>query len=202
VISAQTNLAGLVGLRQYELQTQAVNRSMERSATGKRINRAKDDPAGLIAADSFAARSGAIRKQVQRLEFDSHRLAAQEGAYSVINDLLIDLGTLVVNAANTGALSDEEHAGLQVETDSIVEGIDHILQTTTFNGQKVFEGMTSANFGLDDFKEGGRPQPDRRRPRRSAGPRTIADGSGPRVTRGHRHAPERLLRTRTDPPSQ
>lgn len=155
MISATTNLAELVGMRQYEQQTQAVNRSIERLATGKRINRAKDDPAGLIAADGMAARAAAVSKQIKHLEVDQHRLAAKEGAYSVIGDLLLDLSALTVHAANTGALSPEERDAIQIEADSIVEGIDFIFQTTTFNGQKVFEGMTSASFGLDEFKAGG-----------------------------------------------
>jgi flagellin len=166
MISATSNLSALVGLRMYAQQTDAVNKSMQRLATGKRINRAADDPSGLIAADNMAARTGAIRKQVQGLEFGQQRIAATEGGYSVISDMLVELDALVVQAANTGATSREERGALQLEADAIVEGIGHILSTSRFNGELLFDGRTvdSAGsitgtlnevFDLGDLKSGG-----------------------------------------------
>lgn len=171
MLSVRTNISSLVGMRMYAQQTEAVNRSLHRLSTGKRINRAADDPSGLIAADNMAARSKAINTQIKGLERASYQSAASEGAYSVISDMLVDLDSLVVQAANTGASSKEEREALQIEADSIIEGIDHILSTSTFNGEKLFAGRTadsygsvtgalteggpSAQFDLSDLKTGG-----------------------------------------------
>lgn len=171
MVSAMTNIGALVGLRMYAQQTEAVNRSMHRLATGKRINRAADDPAGLIAADNMAARSAAIRKQIQGLELAQAKSAATEGGYSVISDLLVDLETLVVAAANKGATTKEEREAMQIEADAILEAIDFTLQTSRFNGQQLFTGQSLSSLGsvsgtleeggptqefhLDDLKTGG-----------------------------------------------
>lgn len=147
MLTARFNSGSLVGMRMYAQQTEAVNRSLHRLATGKRINRAADDPSGLIAAENLAARSGAIRTQIRSLERSQLHAAAKEGALSVISDMLVELEALTVTAANTGATSTEERDALQLEADGIIEGIDHILSTSRFNGELLFEGQNATSLG-------------------------------------------------------
>lgn len=145
--SIVTNLSGLIAQRHYVEQTQAVNRSIHRLATGKRINRAADDPSGLIAADEFARRGLAIRKQIEGLERAEKKAAASEGTYSAIGDLLIELDALTIQAANTGASSKEEREALQIEADGIIEAIEFVVSTSTFNGASLFEGVSLSSLG-------------------------------------------------------
>lgn len=146
----------MVGLRIYSQQTGALNQSLHRLATGKRINRGADDPAGLIAAENLAARSASIRAEVWSLERNSSRLSVREAAYSTISDMLEQLETLIVAAANRGGVSREELEARQVEADGIVQGIDFVLRTTSFNGQRLFAGQSAANMGAafvpDDYE--------------------------------------------------
>ncbi|MFK7884815.1 MAG: flagellin [Phycisphaerales bacterium] len=126
----------MLGVHQSSVAT-----SLERLATGKRINRASDDPSGLIAAEQFKFRMTTLEKRIERFEFEETRLGATEGGLSVVSEMVIDLQGLAVTFANSGAMSDEEREALKIEAQSIIEGIGTLETTTIFNGDQVLAGL-------------------------------------------------------------
>lgn len=147
VAGVGANLGELVGLRMLEQHQQAQNRALERLSTGKRINRGRDDPAGLIAATALGAQAAALNKHIKDLEIDSYRLSAKEGALSVIEDLATDLESAVIAAANTGANSKAEREAYQLDAEAIIDGIEFILQSSTFNGESIFKNASLKELG-------------------------------------------------------
>jgi len=145
--SANVDLAIMRGLGAYQDAQSIVRRALERLATGKRINRASDDPSGLAAVDEFKARSTQIERKLKALEFENYRLAAQDGSMSVLSDMLVEMNGLVTRAANRGAMSDQEREALQVEADSIVQGISFIANSTIFNGEQIMSGYSAGALG-------------------------------------------------------
>lgn len=111
--------------------------TLERLATGKRINRASDDPAGAVASANLKAQAVDIEKRIVGLERESLWLGAREGAYAALSDLLIDLKSTVVSAANRGALGAEEREALAVQAEEAVKAIDWINQTARFQGDRL-----------------------------------------------------------------
>lgn len=120
---------------------------MERIATGKRINRASDDPAGSMAVDRFNADLASLNKQLDANRFGQKYAAARDGGNAAIGDLLIELRGHIVTAANKGALGDTERRALQDQVDSIVDSIDFVSNTYTFNGQRVFSNALASSLG-------------------------------------------------------
>lgn len=145
--TGHSNLLGLSLIRQFDQSTRAANTSMERLATGKRINRASDDPSGLIASQGLGAQSSALRAEIARLERESIMLDAREGAMSVVGDLLIDLNGLVVQAANTGAETGEAREAMQAQASGLIQALEHVYSTSVFNGQRLFEGQNPLKLG-------------------------------------------------------
>lgn len=145
-LSGLSNLAGLSVVRHYNDATRSLHKSFERLATGKRINRASDDPAGLIASENLGSQSIAVRKEIDRLQRESIVAGAKEGALSVVSDLLIDLDSLVVQAANKGATTAEEREALQSQADAVVEAIQFTYDTAQFNGSRLFEGQSTGDI--------------------------------------------------------
>jgi flagellin len=136
-MKVNANISMLVG-RQGFMKAQAVmDRAMERLITGKRINRASDDPAGLIAADKLGARRVTLEELIKKSELLSHTLDAAEGALGEVQTLAQELAGLVVTAANKDGLSEGEREALQVEANGIVEGIKHLIRTSSFKGQPI-----------------------------------------------------------------
>jgi flagellin len=146
-ISALTNLAAMQSLYAMNQASREMYASMERLATGKKINRASDDPAGSAAVDNLKARLATIHGQIDTIDFQESYLGAREGADSVVSDLLVQLKTDVTAAANKSGLTDAEKQAYQDDATSILKTIDYLSQSTTFNGQQILAGTNSTNLG-------------------------------------------------------
>jgi flagellin-like hook-associated protein FlgL len=125
-----------------------VERSMERLATGKRINRASDDPAGSVAVTEFNGQLESLNAKRKGVQQQRYYTAAREGGNAAINDLVIELKGLVVQAGNTGALSDTERRTIQDQIDSKIEAIDFMSNTFTYKGERVFSSALSTSLGV------------------------------------------------------
>ncbi len=148
-----TNVAALNAARILRRSTAALNVSLERLASGLRINRARDDAAGLAIAEGFRSQ---VRGNLiaQRNGQDAISLVqTAEGALSQSTEILQRIRELAVQSAN-GTLSDENRANLQSEVELLIAQIDSIANDTEFNGVILLDGSTAtftvqsgANFG-------------------------------------------------------
>lgn len=133
----------------------ATGRSLERLATGKRINRASDDPAGMVAVNEMAARRKGIQGRMNRLEREAHSWGAKDGALSALSDLMLRLEDHVVSAANVGAMGVEERKGMQTDLESILDTIDHLAATQKFGDELLLQGWNTASMGTSTDEQSG-----------------------------------------------
>lgn len=147
--------AELTGMRSLAKASRETGIHLERLATGKKINRAADDPSGLITVTDIASRQKSIETRRTRIAFEQTYLGALDGAKSVVSDLLIDLKGAVVAGANRGGLTAEEREALQIETDSILHTINGLGNTAQFNGQRLLDGLSADSLNLSSLFTGG-----------------------------------------------
>ena len=152
MISVNTDLASLIGLASYSRHTRAINQSLERLATGKRINRASDDPAGAVSVEKLSTEQRDIAKKLDKFEFETARYYAIDGAKSVVQDLMLELQGLVVTAANRGAVSGAEREAMQIQVDSIIETIDFLSNTSTFAGEAILRDSHATGMGQTEIE--------------------------------------------------
>ncbi|MEM7755844.1 MAG: flagellin [Planctomycetota bacterium] len=137
------------------------NEALERLSTGKRINRAADDPSGLIAAENLRADTARIQSQIKSGERALTWLGATDGALGVVGDLLIQLDGLIVTAANTAGLGDGEREAIRTEIDGVLDAIDFTNSTARFNDQQILGGFGTFQMSLFVPTEGsGDDDPD------------------------------------------
>ncbi len=117
-----------------------MNTRLERLSSGLRINRGRDDPAGLIASERLRFEIRAIGQAVDNSQRALNVISTAEASLNESNALLLDLQALVVEAANEGALSTEEVAANQLQIDSILSSLDRIANTTRFASKKLLDG--------------------------------------------------------------
>ncbi len=141
--------AGLARLGQHRDQ---ISQSLERLSTGKQINRASDDPSGLITSTKFEARILSLEKQLDGFEREGSFLGAQEGALSVLADLAIELNEVTIQAANTGANTPEEQEALGERAESIISSIDHIHNSSRFQGNTILTGFGSRDLASIQYQ--------------------------------------------------
>lgn len=135
-----TNIPSVIAQQRLNRSGADLQLRLERLSTGLRINRGKDDPAGLIISERLGTDISNIEQAIKNGERASAVIATTEGALTEITDLLNSIKALAVEAANTGALSDEERAANQLQIDSAIQSITRISNTATFGGLKLLDG--------------------------------------------------------------
>src|SRR3954452_20381180 len=135
-----TNVASLTAQRGLQKSQKQLGETLQRLSSGLRINRGADDPAGLIASETLRSEISGITQAVDNSSRASNVIATAEGSLSEVASLLLNVKSLVVQAANSGALSPDEIHANQIQVDSAVESITRISNTTTFAGLHLIDG--------------------------------------------------------------
>src|SRR5436309_9181570 len=143
-----TNVASLFAQRGLAKSQATLNDTLQHLSTGLRINRGADDPAGLIASEGLRSELAGINQAIDNSQRASNVISTAEGSLNEVASLLLNVKSLVVQAANSGALSADEIAANQLQVDSAVDSITRIANTTTFAGLHLING------GLDYLTSG------------------------------------------------
>lgn len=135
-----TNVGAIVAQRHLSHANTQLNRTITRLASGLRITRGADDPAGLIASERLRSEISAVNQAITNTQRASNIIATTEGALDEVARLLNDIQDLIVEAANEGALSDDEIKANQLQVDSAISSITRIANSTTFAGRQLLNG--------------------------------------------------------------
>ncbi len=135
-----TNIASMNAISRLIANNSDLTTRLQRLSSGLRINTGKDDPAGLIASENLRSEIAGINSAIDNSIRASSVIATAEGALNEISALLIDIKSLLVTSANTGALSTEEVDANQLQVDSAINSINRIANATEFQGFKLLNG--------------------------------------------------------------
>lgn len=145
-----TNIPALTSQRTLRRSQIDLGTSLERLSSGLKINRGADDPAGLIVSERLRSEIAASWQAIRNSQRAINVIATTEGALDETSALLADIQAKLVEAANTGAFSDDERDANQLQIDSAIESIARIANTTTFAGRKLLDGsMDYVTSGVD-----------------------------------------------------
>lgn len=155
-----TNVQSLIAQRVLTQNQGGLNTSLERLSTGLRINRGKDDPAGLIASENLRSEKSAIGAAINNANRADQVVNIAEGGLSEVSGLLTELQGLVTTTANSAGLSDQEKSANQLQIDSILQTIDRVSGATSFQGKKLLNGTldyqtTSVASSVESFRVNG-----------------------------------------------
>ncbi len=138
-LTINTNVASLNAQRNLGKSQSSLNTAMERLSSGLRINSAKDDAAGLAISDRMTSQIRGINQAVRNANDGISLAQTAEGAMGEITNILQRMRELTVQSAND-TNSDEDRQSLQAEVDQLIDEIDRISETTTFNGRNILDG--------------------------------------------------------------
>lgn len=151
MISVLTNMSSLRASTAINDAGFNIARSLQRLSTGKRINSAADDPAGLVAVTHLNTAEADLNAEIRGLQFRQFEVDATEGGLSSITEMLQELNALTVSAANTAGMSNEERESLQLQADSILATIDILGNTTEFKGARILTGVNAGALGHTEY---------------------------------------------------
>jgi len=135
-----TNVPALLAARNLANNQESMNTALQRLSTGLRINSGKDDPAGLIESQTLQNESTAINAAIGNANSADNMVSVAEGGLGEVNTLLDQMQGLVDQSANDASLSTDERNANQMQIDSILDSINRIAGTTTFQGKNLLDG--------------------------------------------------------------
>ena len=135
-----TNVTSLTAQRVLGQNNNSLGQSLSRLSTGLRINRGKDDPAGLIASENLRSEKSGINAALKNSERADQVVNIAEGGLQEVSNLLTELQGLLTTSANDAGLSESEKEANQLQIDSILQTIDRVAGATSFQGTKLLNG--------------------------------------------------------------
>lgn len=132
-----TNIASLRASNASTSANMALSTSMERLSTGKRINSAKDDAAGLAISSSMTAQVRGMNQAIRNANDGIALAQTADGALGEVTNMLQRVRELAVQSAS-GTYSDDDRSNMQAEVSQLTAQIGSVLQNTKFNGVALF----------------------------------------------------------------
>ena len=147
-----TNVSALRAANASSSANKMLGSAMERLSTGKRINSAKDDAAGLAIATTMTAQVRGMNQAIRNSNDGISMAQTAEGALQEVTNMLQRVRELAVQSAS-GTYSNDDRANLQTEVSALTSQIGDILTDTSFNGVKLFDG-TAGSSGVVSIQVG------------------------------------------------
>jgi len=144
-----TNVSALNSQRQLVKSGMDLSQAMERLSSGKRINTAADDAAGLAIANRQTAQIRGLGQAVRNANDGVSMIQTAEGALDEVTNILQRMRELAIQSAN-GIYGDTDRASLDAEVQQLKAEMDRISETTSFNGQPLLDG----SVGVVDLQVG------------------------------------------------
>lgn len=145
-----TNVAALRAQDSNRVASKMLDTAMNRLSSGKRINSAKDDAAGLAIATRMDAKVRGLNQAVRNANDGISLAQTAEGAMGEISNILVRMRELSVQAAN-GTAATSDRTAIQTEVTALVGQINDIAGRTDFNGTNLLDaaGTFDIQTGVD-----------------------------------------------------
>jgi flagellin len=135
-----TNVASLIAQNALNQNNTALNTSLQRLSTGLQINSGADNPSGYIESQALQSEQTGIQTAISNAGLANNVVGTAEGGLNEVSSLLTQLQGLVGQAANTGGLSTDAISADQLQVDSILNTINRIANSTSFEGKQLLNG--------------------------------------------------------------
>lgn len=134
-----TNVPALVAQRNLRVTRSSLDKSLERLASGSRINHAGDDAAGLAISESMRAQTRGLAQAERNAQDGISVVQIAEGAMAEMSNILIRMRELAIQAASD-TVGQTERKFMDVEFQQLMEEIDRIAKSTEYNGVPLLSG--------------------------------------------------------------
>jgi len=142
-----TNVPSIASQRYLMESRKEMETAMERLSSGKRINSAADDAAGLAISERMTSQITGLNMAIRNANDGISLTQTAEGAMQEVTDMLQRMRELSLQAVH-GVNSDADRASLDAEVQALKAEIDRIAGSTTFNNMSILDGSYAANFQI------------------------------------------------------
>jgi len=146
-LTVATNTGALMAQAAASSVNKEMEISMERLSTGKRINSAADDAAGVAIASRLTSEIKGTNMAIRNAMDGQAMIDTAEGAHQEIETILQRMRELAVQASNDSN-SDADRTALQAEVDALVNEIDRIANVSTWAGKGLIDAANTFKFNV------------------------------------------------------
>ena len=136
----QHNIIAMNAYRNYNNNTSALSKNLEKLSSGYKINRAGDDAAGLAISEKMRAQITGLNAASKNVKDGISLVKTGEGAMQEIQDMLNRMDYLATQSANGTYDNEVDRANLQKEVEALKSEINRIADSANFNGIKLLDG--------------------------------------------------------------
>ena len=140
-LSINTNIASMTAQRSFLNSNSSLEQAFERLSTGKRVNSAVDDAAGLAIGKDLESRVSGLNQAVRNVNDGISMVQILEGAYDEVTTIVQRMRDLAVQAANE-SLTSTERAYLDSEQAKLVTALDSVMDQAKFGNVDLATGST------------------------------------------------------------
>ncbi len=141
----QHNIMAMNAYRNYNNNTSALSKNLEKLSSGYKINRAGDDAAGLAISEKMRAQITGLNAAQKNVKDGISLVKTAEGAMQEIQDMLNRMDYLATQSANGTYDNEVDRANLQKEVTSLKSEINRIADSANFNGIKLLDGSLAGS---------------------------------------------------------
>jgi flagellin len=142
-----TNSSALRASNASASSSKALSTAMERLSTGKRINSAKDDAAGLAISSQMTAQIKGMTQGIRNANDGLSMAQTAEGALSEVSNMLQRMRELTVQGLN-GTNDTKAQGNIKTEIDQLGQQINDVISKTQFNGKDLFSASAPASVSI------------------------------------------------------
>ncbi len=149
----QHNIMAMNAYRNYNNNTSALSKNLEKLSSGYKINRAGDDAAGLAISEKMRAQITGLKAASKNVKDGVSLVKTAEGALQEVHDMLNRMDSLATQSANGTYDNEVDRLNLQKEVNALRSEIDRIADSSNFNGKALLNGDLDGNV-TNTFKSG------------------------------------------------
>ena len=138
------NIESMNAHRSLLMNDRALSKSLERLASGQKVNRAADDPAALVISEHMRAQVSGMEQAIRNNEVAISLVQTAEGSMNEISSILVSLRQRAISAANVGASDQDMINANQAEVENGLKSIDRVVSSTQFGHYKLLDGTNAA----------------------------------------------------------
>ena len=139
-----TNISAIRAANASNSAAKMLGTAMERLSTGKRLNSAKDDAAGLAIATSMTAQVKGMNQAIRNSNDGIALAQTAEGSLSEVTNMLQRVRELAVQSSSGTYQNATDRTYMQAEVDQLTAQIGQVITNTKFNGVVLFDGSTAS----------------------------------------------------------
>ena len=140
------NIESMNAHRSLLMNDRALSKSLERLASGQKVNRAADDPAALVISEHMRAQVSGMEQAIRNNEVAISLVQTAEGSMNEISSILVSLRQRAISAANVGASDQDMIDANQAEVENGLASIDRVVSSTQFGHYKLLDGTNAAKI--------------------------------------------------------